>query len=152
MVTESKENSTVEMLLYSLAITPSLFISSVVAQAKSWLCSVNFPASFWITHSLPGLSQHTSAAVLIPLSNLLLYQMLAEVTAPAKAGHAETVPSGWAGPSCGTLPLLLLPGFHSVAWISRCNTSFASKRPIPNSEHTCERSLKSEVRLLIILD
>lgn len=152
MVTESKENSTVEIWLYSLDIIPFLFLFSVVSPAKSWHCSVNFPASFWITHSLPGLSQHTSAAVLIPLSNLLLYQMLAEIPVPANSGHAETVPSGWAGPSSGTLPLLLLPGFHSVPWISCCNISFVSKRPKPPSEYACARNLKSEVPLLIMLD
>lgn len=127
MVTESKKHS-VEIWLYSLDITPFLFIFSMVSQAKSWLCSVNLPASFCISHSLPGLSQHTSAAVLIPLSNLLLYQMLAQVTVPANAGHAETMPGGWTGPDSGTLPLLLLPGFHSVAWVSCCNTPFVSKK------------------------
>lgn len=151
MVTESKKHS-VEIWLYSLDITPFLFIFSMVSQAKSWLCSVNLPASFCISHSLPGLSQHTSAAVLIPLSNLLLYQMLAQVTVPANAGHAETVPGGWTGPDSGTLPLLLL--LVSIQWpeFPAAILLLSQKRPKPTSEHTCARSLKSEVPLLIVLD
>lgn len=66
--------------------------------------------------------------------------MLAQVTVPAKAGHAETLSRCWVSPDSGCLPFLLLPDFHSLVSISCCTPSFVSK----TSEHAQARSLCKE--------
>lgn len=144
MVTESKTklNSSNLPIQSEYNLFPFYLFTGFPGKVVALLGELSW--QFWISCSLPSLSYHTSAAVLIPLSDLLGYQMLAQVSVPANTGHAELLSGCWVSPDCGSLPLLRLPGFYSVAWISCCTTSFVSKRARKLLEHTCARNLFKE--------
>lgn len=141
MVTESKTdlNSSNLPIQSEYNLFPFYLFTGFPGKAVALLGELSW--QFWISCRLPSLSYHTSAAVLIPLSDLLGDQMLAQVSVPANTGHAEPLSGCWVSPDCGSLPLLRLPGFSSVAWISCCTASFVSETQKTSRTYLCKESI-----------